>query len=62
MKKNLTFGKKPSMAEMAKTAEDRRGGRPVKTKDIAPPGKAKVSFKGTNPAKGKAAITIKKKL
>ncbi len=62
MKKSMTFGKKPSVSEMAKTAEDRRGGRPVKTKDIAPPSKAKVSLKGTNPAKGKVAITIKKNL
>ncbi len=62
MKKPMTFGKKPSMAEMAKTAEDRRGGRPVKTKDIAPPSKAKVSFKGTKPHKGEFVATIKKKL
>jgi len=57
----LTFGQSKTAAEKAATVEKRYGGTTGASKGIRPAPKATVSFKGTNPIKGKVAVTVKKK-
>ena len=58
----MDFGKKPSTADKMKTVEKRLGTTTGASKGKAPLPKGKISLKGTNPLKEKAAITWKKKL
>lgn len=52
----MKFGQKQTVSQKAKMVEDRRNGRPVKTKDIAPVAKPKIKPSGTNPLKGKVGV------
>ena len=58
----ITFGSKPSMKDKTAMASKRGYDTGKKSTGSKPPPKATVSLKGTNPMKGKFAITAKKKL
>lgn len=58
----LTFGQKKTQAQKSAMVVKKYGATTGASKGSKPLPKATVSLKGTNPLKGKAAITIKKKL
>lgn len=58
----MKFGQKPTISQKAKMVEDRLGATTGASKGNHAPTKGKVSLKGTNPLKEKAAITWKKKI
>ncbi len=58
----LTFGKNTTMAQKAAMVEKKYGATLGASKGSKPLPKAKVSLKGTNPIKGKGAVTWKKKI
>ena len=57
----MKFGGKPTMADKADAVTKRYGATTGASKGSKPAPKGKVSLKGTNPLKEKAAITWKKK-
>jgi hypothetical protein len=57
----LTFGQNTTQAKKAAMVTKKYGATTGASKGSKPAPKATVSLKGTNPMKGKAAITIKKK-
>ena len=58
----MKFGQKTTVQSRMKTIEDRYGKTLGASKGSPAPTKGKVSIKGTNPFKGKAALTWKKKV
>jgi hypothetical protein len=58
----LTFGGNPTTASKTAMVEKRYGATTGTSKGSKPLPKATVSMKGTNPIKGKLAITLKKKV
>lgn len=53
----MKFGQKQTMRDKAKTAEARLGKTTGASKGSKPAPKPKTSIKGTNPLKGKVAVT-----
>jgi hypothetical protein len=58
----LTFGKDATRLQKADMVTKRYGASTGTGKGSKPSPKATISLKGSNPLKGKAAITIKKKV
>ena len=57
----ITFGGKSTTASKAAMVEKRYGATTGASNGSKPPPKPTASMKGTNPLKGKAVVTIKKK-